>query len=201
MNTKDFIDQLFRNISCDSRLQEGIFNESNDLHLEAFREHAAKLGLDETTIIEMSNAISEGKYPERQAYNVNGLLVTFPTPEYKAAAIKKGTHFETNPKTASSNLFQTPDATTSTDASNPTAPAPAPAAPQPPQAAPTEPIAPQQPPEDKPEQPSVPAPDTRTPEEKSVDAKAVEQMLTLEEVKAIKEFCFSKYGKTVLIAQ
>jgi hypothetical protein len=198
MNTKDFIDQLFRNISCDSRLHEGIFNESNDLHMEAFREHASKLGIDETTIIEMSNAISEGKYPERQAYNVNGLLVTFPTPEYKAAAIAKGTHFETNPKTASSNLFQPPTSPTSTDTSNPTSPSPAPQEPTP---ASAQSPAPQATPETSTEQPSTPEPDTRTPEEKSVDAKAVEQMLTLEEVKAIKEFCFYKYGKTVLIAQ
>jgi len=57
----------------------------------------------------LENCIVEGNYPERQAYNVNGLLVTFPTPEYKQKAIARGTHFEENPKkdqqAASVNIF------------------------------------------------------------------------------------------------
>jgi hypothetical protein len=39
----------------------------------------------------------EGKYPERQAFNKDGVLVTFPTPQHKAKAISRGTHFEENP--------------------------------------------------------------------------------------------------------
>jgi hypothetical protein len=63
-------------------------------------------GLNKDDACEVTNLIAEkGKYPERQAYNKNGLLVTFPTPEYKARAIAKGTHFEKNPKVAQSNLF------------------------------------------------------------------------------------------------
>lgn len=54
---------------------------------------------------EISFIFEKGKHPERQAYNKNGILVTFPTPEYKARAIAKGTHFEKNPKAAQSNLF------------------------------------------------------------------------------------------------
>jgi hypothetical protein len=63
-------------------------------------------GLNEELSYGITSLIAEkGKYPERQAYNKNGLLVTFPTPEYKARAIAKGTHFEKNPKVGQSNLF------------------------------------------------------------------------------------------------
>ena len=51
------------------------------------------------------NKMLEGKYPERQAYNSNGILVTFPTPEYKQKAIQRGTHFEENPKKGQANVF------------------------------------------------------------------------------------------------
>lgn len=63
-------------------------------------------GLNEEEAYGVARVIAEkGKHPERQAYNKNGLLVTFPTPEYKARAIAKGTHFEKNPKVGQSNLF------------------------------------------------------------------------------------------------
>jgi hypothetical protein len=41
--------------------------------------------------------MDEGKYPERQAYNKDGWLVTFPSGEYKQRAIKKGTHYGSDP--------------------------------------------------------------------------------------------------------
>jgi hypothetical protein len=63
-------------------------------------------GLNEEQSYSVTSIIAEkGKHPERQAYNKNGLLVTFPTPEYKARALAKGTHFEKNPKVGQSNLF------------------------------------------------------------------------------------------------
>ena len=52
------------------------------------------------------------KYPERQAYNAKGILVTFPTPEYKADAIKRGTHFEEDPTKRASNVFSDQPAST-----------------------------------------------------------------------------------------
>jgi hypothetical protein len=39
----------------------------------------------------------EGKYPDRQAFNKDGWLVTFPSKEYRDAAIKKGTHSISDP--------------------------------------------------------------------------------------------------------
>jgi hypothetical protein len=50
--------------------------------------------------------LEKGKFPERQAYNRNGILVTFPTPEYKKEAIKAGTHFEDDPTKGKPNVFQ-----------------------------------------------------------------------------------------------
>lgn len=80
-------------------------------------------GLNEEEAYGVASIIAEkGKHPERQAYNKNGLLVTFPTPEYKARAIAKGTHFEKNPKVGQSNLFgggqQAPNQPAPTDVGN-----------------------------------------------------------------------------------
>lgn len=79
------------------------------------------------------NKMVEGKYPERQAYNKDGLLVTFPTPQHKQRAIQRGTHFEQNPVSANQNVFggekgQAP--ATTPPATPPTQPAATPPAPQ-----------------------------------------------------------------------
>jgi hypothetical protein len=76
----------------------------NSLHevlvLKGFSDNEALSIVNEVGII-----AEKGKHPERQAYNSNGILVTFPTPDYKQRAISKGTHFEQNPKVSQSNLF------------------------------------------------------------------------------------------------
>ena len=69
----------------------------------------------------------EGKHPERQAYNKDGLLITFPTPKHKQDALTAGTHFEKDPTKAASNLFTTPE----TNPSNPQASEPVPTPPPP----------------------------------------------------------------------
>ena len=135
-------------------------------------------------------------------YNKDGLLVTFPSPEYKQRAIARGTHFEKNPKTAQVNIF-----------GGEAQPAPAPAAPAPQVAATTPATAPataptaQSPtaptnnnvPTDSPAQPTTQTPiqpqsnahadkkadepvnvDNRTPEERADDATAIEKMLKTE---------------------
>jgi len=103
------IDQILSNIGVDKRIKDGIFSIENNDHMGILREYFKKYlknGISESTIIEYSNKIVEGKYPERQAFNADGILVTFPTPEYKADAIKAGTHFEKDPTKGMSNLFQ-----------------------------------------------------------------------------------------------
>jgi len=78
----------------------------NEEGVESLYNSLISNGLNEEEAYGVTSVIAEkGKYPERQAYNKNGLLVTFPTPEYKARAIAKGTHFEKNPKVGQSNLF------------------------------------------------------------------------------------------------
>lgn len=107
MNTK-LIDKILNEVSLDERVSDGMFNIEESLHMEALRDYLSKKGMDEDAVKTFSNRVLEGKYPERQAYNAKGILVTFPTPEYKAEAIKRGTHFEKDPTKGQSNLFGDP---------------------------------------------------------------------------------------------
>lgn len=120
------LNKIISEVSLDQRVSDGMFNIEEDGHMEALREYLSKKGIDEEAVKAFSNKVLEGKYPERQAYNAKGILVTFPTPEYKQEAIKRGTHFEENPTRKMSNIF-----------SDPTKPAatPPPAAEKPPVAA------------------------------------------------------------------
>jgi hypothetical protein len=104
-----FLDRMLEDISLDKRIEDGIFNLENDIHMQVMREYLVNKGISENEVVDFSNSVLEGKYPQRQAYNSNGLLVTFPTPEYKQRAIQRGTHFEKNPKVAQSNLFVDPN--------------------------------------------------------------------------------------------
>jgi len=112
MNTK-ILDKILNEISLDSRIKDGMFSVENNDHMEVFREYFINKGHEKSLVNEFSNLVLEkGQYPERQAFNQKGILVTFPTPEYKANAIKKGTHFEKDPTKGQSNLFsQHPETT------------------------------------------------------------------------------------------
>lgn len=103
---KEIYNKVLEAVAIDPRLDTGIFDVLNNDHLSIFREYLAKEGISEEVTIAASNKLAEaGKFPERQAYNKDGLLVTFPSPEYKQRAIARGTHFEKNPKTAQTNIF------------------------------------------------------------------------------------------------
>ena len=102
---KRLIDKILSEVSLDDRISDGVFRIEEDDHMEALREYLTKKGISETEAISFSNRVLEGKYPERQAYNADGILVTFPTKEYKDDAIKAGTHFEKDPTKGKSNLF------------------------------------------------------------------------------------------------
>lgn len=101
------IETILNDVCLDKRVKDGCFKIENPDHMDALREYLVKRGMDEVMAKEYCNKVVEGKYPERQAYNQNGILVTFPTPEYKARAIKKGTHFEQDPTAGqkAKNLF------------------------------------------------------------------------------------------------
>ncbi len=80
-------------------VETGIVDFSDITHAEILFEEMVSCGLSERTASKVINDIrmEEGKYPERQAYNKEGWLVTFPSKEYKDIAIKRGTHFGSDP--------------------------------------------------------------------------------------------------------
>ena len=102
---RNIFDTVLRDVSFDSRITNGIFDIEKNDHMDILREYFTNKGIDSDTVREFTNGVLEGKYPERQAYNVKGILVTFPTPEYKANALKAGTHFENDPTKRAPNVF------------------------------------------------------------------------------------------------
>ena len=93
----NLLDRVFAEVCLDERITDGVFKMEEAAHMDALREYFLKKGVDREAAIHVTNRMVEGKYPERQAYNKDGILVTFPTPQHKARAIARGTHFEKNP--------------------------------------------------------------------------------------------------------
>jgi hypothetical protein len=106
--TRDrIIEKVLNDMSIDPRIPNGIFDIANTQHVGYLCEYLMGKGIESEIVYEFANVLLEkGKFPERQAYNRNGILVTFPTPEYKKEAIKAGTHFEDDPTKGQPNLFQ-----------------------------------------------------------------------------------------------
>lgn len=105
MNLKQIFIEALERANADILIESGVLDISKQEHIEIIREHLINLNIDDNTITYYLNKMVEGRFPERQAYNVNGILVTFPTPEYKQKAIARGTHFEENPKKGQVNVF------------------------------------------------------------------------------------------------
>lgn len=93
------IEAVLLEASLDERVDSGIIDLTNINHLEVIAEHFIKRGVAEEDVVDMVNelVVDEGKYPERQAFNKEGWLVTFPSKEYRDRAIKKGTHSISDP--------------------------------------------------------------------------------------------------------
>jgi hypothetical protein len=104
MKSKIF-EKVLNDISIDPRISDGVFDMSKNEHMDVLRDYLIGKGIEETCVHEFCNIVVEGKYPERQAYNANGILVTFPTPQYKKEAIARGTHFENDPTRGRPNIF------------------------------------------------------------------------------------------------
>ena len=110
MDVDKFIEELLTEVSLDERIENGAFDPYNAAHLHVLFEHTkGPYGIPFASQFIHSiyetlhdrikeGAIEEGNYPERQAYNADGKLVTFPDAEAKKAAIDRGSHFESNPK-------------------------------------------------------------------------------------------------------
>lgn len=188
---KELYNKVLDAVALDPRLDTGIFDVSNNDHLAIFREHLIKEGGTSEMAVAASNRLAEvGRFPERQAYNKDGLLVTFPSPEHKQRALARGTHFEKNPKTAQTNIFggetqpaqpapatQTAPATQPAKITQPATTAAAPTAAQPTAITPATAVTPTS---TSSEAPTPLNPDNRTPEERAVDAQSIEKMLKTE---------------------
>lgn len=93
----NILDRVFAEVCLDKRITDGIFKMEEAVHMDALRDYFIRRGIAKEAAIHVTNRMIEGKYPLRQAYNKDGILCTFPTPQYKARAIARGTHFEKNP--------------------------------------------------------------------------------------------------------
>lgn len=98
-NISKFIEEVLLESTLDNRIDDGIVDLTNALHMEVIHEVLKNKGLEDNSIEELFETMlaQEGKYPDRQAYNKEGWLVTFPSKEYRDAAIKKGTHAISDP--------------------------------------------------------------------------------------------------------
>jgi len=113
---------VLNDVCCDSRIKSGILDLKNPDHVFVLQEYLEKVGISIDEIVNKTASLFEaGRFPERQAYNKDGILVTFPNKEYRTRAINKGTHFAENPKKSQSNIFTTQpvgDASNSQNKSN-----------------------------------------------------------------------------------
>lgn len=98
-NISKFIEEVLLESALDGRIDDGIIDLKNTGHIEVIHEILKNKGLEENSIDELFESMlaQEGKYPERQAYNKEGWLVTFPSKEYRDAALKRGTHAISDP--------------------------------------------------------------------------------------------------------
>jgi len=100
---------IVNDICCDSRIKDGVLRLENAEHVFIVQEYLEKAGYSVNEIVDKTaNLFEAGRFPERQAYNKDGILVTFPSKEYRDRAVNKGTHFAENPKKSQSNIFATP---------------------------------------------------------------------------------------------
>ena len=95
--TPRILNRIFTEVCLDNRITDGIFRMDEQSHIDALRDYFLKKGITKEAAIHVTNRMVEGRFPEKQAYNRDGVLCTFPTPQHKARAIARGTHFEKNP--------------------------------------------------------------------------------------------------------
>lgn len=180
---KDIYRRVLNEVCLDDRISKGTFEISNPDHITVLREYMVNMGIPESIAIQETNKLLEkGQHPERQAYNKNGILVTFPSAEHKQKAVSGGTHFEKDPTKAPPNV--TFDQGQAASAPADAAPAPpttgqAPAEPTPqPEPTPAPAAAPTPQPAPAPAPSAPPAPEKiDTPQEKAATAAVIKQIL------------------------
>jgi hypothetical protein len=96
-NVIEIINEAILDVCANPLVENGVFNPDDNEHVFLLIENLDGR-LEEEYIAKAVSALRcEGKYPERQAYNKEGWLVTFPSREYRDAAIKRGTHALSDP--------------------------------------------------------------------------------------------------------
>jgi hypothetical protein len=100
MKTIDtFIQNILFEVCLDKRIENSTIDISNPIHIEIIADHLYERKMGAQIVMEVVNGLvlRDGKFPDRQAYNKDGWLVTFPSADYKNAAIQKGTHYSSDP--------------------------------------------------------------------------------------------------------
>lgn len=101
---------IINDVCCDSRIKDGVLRLELPEHVFVLQEYLEKAGFSIETVVNQTAKLFEaGRFPERQAYNKDGILVTFPSKEYRDRAVDKGTHFAENPKKNTGTLFSPTD--------------------------------------------------------------------------------------------
>jgi len=93
----NIIEKLILELSIDSRIDDGMFDVDKSDHINILREYLITKSIPIGFINECIRKLTEGKYPDRQAYTSEGYLATFSSPEKMKEAIRAGTHFEQDP--------------------------------------------------------------------------------------------------------
>jgi hypothetical protein len=94
-------DNVFAEVCLDERIADGIFKMEEEQHMNALRDYFIKRGITKEAAIHVTNRMTEGKYPDRQAYRAeDGILVTWPSAQHMAKAFKEnpGKYVKENPK-------------------------------------------------------------------------------------------------------
>jgi hypothetical protein len=99
MEVTQFIQEVLDEVCLDDRISNGMFDVQSINHLGILKEYATQMVDEEFAgaLVDQIAPVEEGNFPERQAFNDDGILVTFPDEESKAAAISRGSHHETAP--------------------------------------------------------------------------------------------------------
>ena len=71
---------IINDVCCDARIRDGVFRLENADHVFILQEYLEKAGYSLDEILDKTAKLFEaGRFPDRQAYNKDGILVTFPS--------------------------------------------------------------------------------------------------------------------------
>ena len=98
------IERILSDVCSHKNVTDGIVNFNNQSHIDVLKEVLSNLGIGSSKIEEIACSLGEGNFPERQAYNKEGFLVTFPDPVYKKKALSTGKYSEKDPTGGSGGM-------------------------------------------------------------------------------------------------